>query len=85
MAVADREAIFDFIARDKPLAALKLDEQIKRHAEQLMLHPELGRRGRVKGTRVLVVHPNYLLVYRLARDRVEILRVKHAARQWPRI
>lgn len=76
MAVMDREAIFDFIARDKPLAAIDLDERIKHTAEQLQTHPRLGRRGRVKGTRVLAVHPNYLLIYRLVGGDVEVLRVK---------
>lgn len=83
LAVADREGIFDFIAQDKPQAALELDARIEQRAEQLLHHPGLGRRGRVKGTRVLVVHPNYLLIYRLLDDCIEILRVKHASRQWP--
>ncbi len=85
MAVMDREAIFDFIARDKPLAAIDLDKRIKHTAEQLQTYPRLGKSGRVKGTRVLVIHPNYLLMYRLIGDDVEVLRVKHAARQWPTV
>lgn len=45
--------------------------------------PNMGRQGRVSGTRELVVHPNYLLVYDVVGDRVRILRVLHAAMQWP--
>ncbi|WP_313517846.1 type II toxin-antitoxin system RelE/ParE family toxin [Brevundimonas sp.] len=46
-------------------------------------HPGLGRVGRVPGTRELVAHQNYVLVYDVVDDQVRILRVLHAARQWP--
>ena len=35
------------------------------------------------GTRELVAHPNYILVYRLKPDLIEILTVIHAAQRWP--
>jgi plasmid stabilization system protein ParE len=31
-----------------------------------------------------VLHPNYLLIYDEVEDRLRILRVLHAAREWPR-
>lgn len=68
-----------FIARDKPLAAITWDEKLQHSAERLIQHPRLGRGGRVPGTRELVVHPNYILVYREINSGVEILRVLHAA------
>jgi plasmid stabilization system protein ParE len=37
----------------------------------------------VKGTRELVVRPNYVMVYRVLPDAVEFLRVLHATQQWP--
>lgn len=37
----------------------------------------------MKGTREIVVRPNYLMVYRVTCDLLEVLRVLHAARQWP--
>ncbi|XXQ68619.1 type II toxin-antitoxin system RelE/ParE family toxin [Neisseriaceae bacterium B1] len=46
--------------------------------------PMLGRIGRVmKGTRELVVHPNYLIIYRVLPETVEIVGVLHARRQYP--
>ena len=43
----------------------------------------LGRVGRVKGTRELLAQPNYILIYRVAEEAAEVLRVKHAAQKWP--
>jgi plasmid stabilization system protein ParE len=52
-------------------------------ASWLASHPHLGRLGRAPGTREWVVHPNYILVYEVAAGAIRILRVLHAARQWP--
>jgi plasmid stabilization system protein ParE len=41
----------------------------------------MGRSGLVKGTRELVVHPHYVVVYDVA-DIVRILRVLHTSQQW---
>lgn len=82
-AIRDREAIYDFIEADNPVAALMLDELLEQQAGRLIDHPGLGRPGRVAGTRELVAHPNYLLIYDVKNDVVRMLRVLHAARQWP--
>ncbi|MFA5496466.1 MAG: type II toxin-antitoxin system RelE/ParE family toxin [Porticoccaceae bacterium] len=82
-AIQDREAIYDYIEADNPIAALALDELFEEKAGRLVDHPDLGRPGRVPGTRELVAHQNYILVYDLAGDLVRVLRMLHAARQWP--
>jgi len=82
-AAADRREIRTYIARDNPAAALALDELVSEKALRLVDHPGLGRPGRVAGTRELVAHRNYILIYDLADDLVRVLRVLHAARQWP--
>lgn len=79
----DRDAIYDYIEADNPAAALSLDELFSKNAGYLLEHPGLGRPGRVKGTRELVAHPNYILIYDLVGDYVRVLRVLHAARRWP--
>lgn len=79
----DRKEIREYIAQDNPAAALALDELLSEKANRLIDHPGLGHPGRVIGTRELVAHQNYILVDDTAGDLVRVLRVLHAARQWP--
>lgn len=83
-AVADRKAIAEYIARDKPLAAVELVDLIIDRATMLDANQKTGRPGRMKGTREWVVHPHYVIVYRLVGKplQVEILRVLHTSQQW---
>jgi addiction module RelE/StbE family toxin len=83
MALADRDAIMVYIAQDNPAAAIDLDLEFEAKAENARLRPKLHKAGRVKGTREIVVRPNDVMVYRITGDLVEMLRVLHAAQQWP--
>ena len=83
MALANRDAIMVHIAQDNPTAAIDLDIEFEAKAENARLRPKLYKAGRVKGTREIVVRPNYVMVYRVAGDLVEVLRVLHSAQQWP--
>jgi toxin ParE1/3/4 len=84
-AIEDRDNIYDHIEADSPAAALDLDELFEEKASLLVEHPDLGRLGRITGTRELVVHRNYILIYDVIGDLVRVLNVVHAARQWPPI
>jgi toxin ParE1/3/4 len=79
----DRQAIREHVAQDNPAAALVLDELFSAKADHLTTHPGLGRPGRVAGTRELIAHHNYIIIYDIVDDTVRLLRVLHAARQWP--
>jgi addiction module RelE/StbE family toxin len=83
MALEDRERILDFIAQDNLDAALSLDDEFEVKAEHARQKPRLYRVGRLRGTREIVVRTNYVMVYRVIEDAVEVLRVLHAAQQWP--
>lgn len=80
---ADLLAIIAAIADENPDAAQRLKEEIQARTASLAQHPRLYRAGRVKGTRELVVRPNYVVVYTERPGIVSILRVLHTARQWP--
>ena len=83
MAVADLMAIVDYISDDNPDAAQALKEDIETKTSRLRENPRLYRTGRVEGTREMVVRSNYLVVYAEDARTVTILRVLHAAQQWP--
>lgn len=82
-ALDDRRAIYDYIEADNPRAALTLDDLFSEKVRVLIDQPGLGRIGRITGTRELVVHKNYVLIYDTTVEQVRVLRVLHAARQWP--
>jgi len=83
MALADRDAIMAHIAQDNVVAAIELDLDFEAKVENARRRPTLYKPGRVKGTREIVVRPNYVIVYRVSGDEAEVLRVLHAAQQWP--
>lgn len=83
LAEADRDDIIDYIAQDNPLAAIELGDAINRRVTELSAQPKLYRAGRVRVTREMVVHPNYLVVYRVTPGAIEIVRVLHSAQRWP--
>jgi toxin ParE1/3/4 len=80
---ADLLAIVDYISDDNPDAAQRLKEDIEAKVERLSEHPKLYRLGRVPGTREMVVRSNYIVIYTENPRTVTILRVLHAAQQWP--
>lgn len=80
---ADLLAIVDYISDDNPDAAQQLKDDIEAKAAKLPEHPQLYRPGRVNGTREMVVRSNYVVVYMEDSRAVSILRVLHAAQQWP--
>ncbi|MBA5606252.1 type II toxin-antitoxin system RelE/ParE family toxin [Duganella sp. FT3S] len=82
-AQADLAAILEFIADHNPQAALDLYSDMERVVSQLPHHPYLYRPGRVAGTRELVAHPNYIVVYRVGVTSIEIVSVLHSRQQYP--
>jgi toxin ParE1/3/4 len=83
-AIADRMAIYDYLASKNPIAAAEIDALISAAASQLSRNPSSGKVGRVSGTREWVIHHFYLLVYEVKNDLLIILAVVHSRRQWPK-
>lgn len=83
-ALADLDAIQDYLAERNPAAASRLVNDILDRTDALLAaNPELGRRGRVAGTRELVLpKTSYVVAYRVM-EAVEILAIMHGAREWP--
>jgi addiction module RelE/StbE family toxin len=79
----DLSEIVEFIALDNPLAAIEMDELILAAANRLSEQPLMGKAGRIAGTRELVVHQSYRLIYETHNERVWVLAVVHTARKFP--
>lgn len=73
-----------YIARDNPGAAVETVRRIIASVETLSNFSEMGRPGRVAGTRELVI-PGlpYIVPYRVSTSSIIILRVYHTSRKWP--
>lgn len=82
-AAQDRADICAHIAKESPQAAIRVDTVFDQAAARLAQFPRLGRLGRVSGTRELIPHRSYRLVYEIYGETVVILRVLHTARLWP--
>lgn len=80
---AELAEIIRYIANEDPQAARRLKERLEAAVLPLAEHPYLYRFGRVPGTREVVAHPNYVLVYRVAVNCVEVVNVLHARQQYP--
>ena len=79
-ALASVDEIAGFIAKDNPTRATSFVLELQAAVTKLQAHPGMGRAGRAPGTRELVLHKNYIAIYRVRGDDVEILRLHHAAR-----
>jgi len=81
----DLDAAIDRIARYDLFKAFAQFERIHTQTNMLLEHPKLGRPGRVKGTRELVISGTpFVVVYRLPEPQhIEILRLLHGSHRWP--
>lgn len=82
-ALDDLDEILTYIADRDITAAERLHGAIEALAERLPEHPFMFRPGRLPGTREAVVHPNYILIYRLTDEAVEIVNLVHARQKYP--
>lgn len=75
--------MWDYISTDNPMAAVKMDKVFSEAAAKLARFPNIGRTGKIPGTRELIPHDNYRLVYQIEEDTVWVLALVNVARQWP--
>jgi toxin ParE1/3/4 len=80
----DLAEIIQFIGERNPRAAERLWSLVCDSVLPLSDHPYLYRKSeRIPGTREVVVHPNYVVVYRVTLNVIEVLRVLHVRQQYP--
>lgn len=80
----DLAEIHDYIAQENLPAARRVVLIIRKAAETLAQNPQVGRTGRIAGTRELTVGRfPFMVAYRVEADEVQVLSVIHTARMWP--
>jgi len=84
LALVDLDSIEAYIAQESLDAAVRVVLQVIESVELLQNQPNLGRIGRVDGTRELILTDTpYTVAYRVKNSSLEILRILHQSRQWP--
>ncbi|MGE8188611.1 type II toxin-antitoxin system RelE/ParE family toxin [Pseudomonas sp. NPDC086278] len=82
-AAQDRADIWDYLHTVNPKAALDMDNRFSEAISRISQFPEIGPIGITAGTRELIPHQSYRLVYQLERDAIWVLALVHTSRQWP--
>jgi addiction module RelE/StbE family toxin len=78
------EDIREYIEQQNPAAGARIVTRIRSAVEGLETMPEIGRPGRVAGTRELVIAGTpYIVPYRLQDDVLQIITILHSAQKWP--
>jgi len=81
---AAREAAIEYIAQESLTAALSQLNEIEQQTSRLAEYPKLGRVGRKKGTRELIINRTpFIAIYRIKGDDIQIFRFLHGAQKWP--
>lgn len=75
--------IVRYIAERNLIAARSMRQRIESAVLPLSEHPYLYKPGRVPGTREVVAHPNYIVIYRVLVDCIEVVDVVHSRQQFP--
>ena len=73
-----------YIEKESEQNAALFASRILDAVELLQNHPQIGRPGRVVGTRELVVPETpYVIPYRVRGQRLELIAVFHGRQKWP--
>ena len=84
-AIGHLVAIRDYIAKDSPQNAAIIATRILKSIDLLTAQPQMGRPGRVLGTRELVVPDTpYVIPYRVRGEYLELIAVFHGRQKWPK-
>ena len=72
------------IAKDSEANAASVASRILTAIDLLATQPDMGRPGRVLGTRELVIAGTpYILPYRVSRHHLELIAIFHGRQKWP--
>lgn len=78
------QALREYIAQDNPASAQRVAQRVLDGVAFLESQPQMGRPGRMVGTRELVVPGTpYVIPYRVRGERLELIAILHGRQKWP--
>jgi len=81
---ADLASVVEYIGQRNLVAAERLWARLRACVLPLSEHPYLYPVSEmVPGLREIVAHPNYIVLYRVAAERIEVVDIVHARQQFP--
>lgn len=85
-ALDDLRQVYEYISEDSEAAARKTISIIEESSQVLKKYPDIGRPGRCKGTRELIIpRLPYIVAYLIKGNEVHIVSVIHTSMKWPDI
>jgi toxin ParE1/3/4 len=85
-AATDFTRVVERIREDNPPAAHRVAQTIYKGVAALRTFPQRGRIGLAPETRELVFAPwPYIVVYEIIENEVQVLRIRHASQDWPKL
>ncbi len=79
-ALSQFDSIAEYIAQDNPVRAESFSKELRKKIEILKFQ-QIGVAGKVFGTKEYVLHPNYVAMYRVVKNEVQIITIFHTAQQ----
>ena len=81
-AILDLNSLETYISKDNPIAARKVANNILLAVKLLETMPKIGRPGKIKETRELIIHNlPYLVRYKINKETIQIINVFHTSRK----
>ena len=79
----DLRKLVEYVSLRNPPAARRILELLQGAITPAVEHPYLFKPGRLPGTREIVAHPNYILVYQVGDGILNVVCVLHARQKYP--
>ena len=83
-AIRHLTGLLAYVRKDSEQNAVVVAKRILDAVDLVQTQPDMGRPGRIAGTReLLVVDTPYVIPYRVRQGRIELIAVFHGRQKWP--
>lgn len=81
LALSRLQEVYDYVARDKPVAPDRLAVRIVAAVESLRDYPHIGRAGKGDTRELVIGKTPYVVVYRIERETIRVGTIWHGAQR----